>query len=47
MDANTGIRARNQVLIYMDTYIMGKSFLPTTEEKVPEKYFNIKFQGGN
>jgi hypothetical protein len=47
VDANTGIRARNQILIYMDTYIMGKGFLPTTEQVVPEKYYNIKFQGGN
>jgi hypothetical protein len=47
VDANTGVRARNQILIYMDTYIMGKGFLPTTEQVVPEKYYNIKFQGGN
>ncbi|MDR1410782.1 MAG: DUF3798 domain-containing protein [Spirochaetaceae bacterium] len=47
VDANTGVRARNQVLIYMDTYIMGRGYLPTTEQTVPEKYFNIKFQGGN
>ena len=40
-DANTGVRAKNQVLVYMDTYIMGKpgKFLPTTTQKVPEKYF--------
>ncbi|MDR2768003.1 MAG: DUF3798 domain-containing protein [Treponema sp.] len=46
IDANTGIRAKNQVLIYMDTYIMGSpgSFLPTTEQTVPEKYYQIKFQ---
>ena len=44
VDANTGVRARNQILIYMDTYIMGKGFLPTTAQKVPEKYFQIKFQ---
>jgi hypothetical protein len=46
IDANTGVRAKNQVLIYMDTYIMGKGFLPTTAQKVPEKYYNIKFQEG-
>jgi hypothetical protein len=44
VDANTGVRARNQVLIYMDTYIMGKGFLPTTQQTVPEKYYQIKFQ---
>jgi hypothetical protein len=44
IDANTGVRARNQILVYMDTYIMGKGYLPTTEQTIPEKYFNIKFQ---
>jgi hypothetical protein len=43
IDANTGVRSRNYLLIYMDTYIMGKGFLPTTELQVPEKYYNIKF----
>lgn len=43
-DMNTGVRAKNQVLIYMDTYVMGKPgrFLPTTAQKVPEKYYSIK-----
>ena len=44
IDANTGIRARNQILIFMDTYIMGKGFLPSTQQVIPEKYFDIKFQ---
>jgi hypothetical protein len=43
IDANTGVRARNQILVYMDTYILGRGFLPTTEQTVPEKYYNIKF----
>jgi hypothetical protein len=47
VDNNTGVRSRNHLLVYMDTYIMGKGFLPTTEQVVPDKYFNIKFQGGN
>jgi hypothetical protein len=47
IDAATGVRARNQLLIYMDTYIMGKGFLPTTAQKVPDKYYQIKFQPGN
>jgi hypothetical protein len=47
VDANTGIRVRNQILIYMDTYVFGRGYLPTTEQVVPEKYYNIKFQGGN
>ncbi|MDR2597910.1 MAG: DUF3798 domain-containing protein [Treponema sp.] len=45
IDANTGIRARNQILIYMDTYIMGRGFLPTTSQQVPDKYYQIKFTG--
>lgn len=43
VDMGTGVRAKNQVLVYMDTYIFGKGFLPTTKQKVPEKYFQIKF----
>jgi hypothetical protein len=46
IDANTGIRAKNQILIYMDTYIMDNPgrYLPTTEQTVPDKYYQIKFQ---
>jgi hypothetical protein len=46
IDANTGIRARNQLLIYMDTYIMGSPgrYLPSTSQVVPDKYYQIKFQ---
>ncbi|MDR1143883.1 MAG: DUF3798 domain-containing protein [Spirochaetaceae bacterium] len=46
IDANTGIRAKNQTLVYMDTYIMGNPgrYLPTTEQKVEDKYYQIKFQ---
>ncbi|MDR0719813.1 MAG: DUF3798 domain-containing protein [Treponema sp.] len=49
IDANTGVRARNQILIYMDTYIMGNpgKYLPTTNQVVPEKYYQIKFQSQN
>jgi hypothetical protein len=47
VDANTGVRARNYILIYMDTYIMGRGYLSTTEQVVPEKYYNIKLQGDN
>lgn len=43
IDANTGVRANNQILMYMDTYIMGQGYLPTTDLTVPEKYYNIKF----
>jgi hypothetical protein len=44
VDQATGIRAKNQLLVYMDTYILGKGYLPSTEQTVPEKYFQIKFQ---
>ena len=44
VDMGTGVRAKNQILVYMDTYVFGKGFLPTTKQKVPEKYFQIKFQ---
>ena len=44
VDMGTGVRAKNQVLIYMDTYIFGKGFLPTTKQKVPEKYYSIQMK---
>jgi hypothetical protein len=47
VDANTGIRARNHFLVYMDTYIFGQGFLPTTSLTVPEKYYNIKLNRSN
>jgi len=42
-DANTGVRAKNQALVFMDTYILGKGFLSTTEQEIPRKYLNMKF----
>jgi hypothetical protein len=44
VDIGTGVRAKNQILVYMDTYVFGRGFLPTTAQKVPEKYFQIKAQ---
>ncbi|HOX32201.1 MAG TPA: DUF3798 domain-containing protein [Spirochaetales bacterium] len=44
VDVNTGVRAKNHALVYMDTYIFGKGFLPSTAQVVPEKYFTIKNQ---
>jgi hypothetical protein len=45
-DVATGVKAKNQILVYMDTYIMGKpgKFLPTTKQTVPAKYFTITKQ---
>ncbi|MDP2792356.1 MAG: DUF3798 domain-containing protein [Rectinemataceae bacterium] len=42
VDLATGVRAKNQILIYMDTYVFGKGFLPTTKQKVPDKYYSIQ-----
>ena len=42
-DASTGVRAKNQALVFMDTYILGKGFLPTTEQEIAHKYLNMKF----
>jgi len=41
-DMSTGVRAKNQLLVYMDTYVFGKGYLGATNQKVPEKYFTIK-----
>lgn len=43
IDANTGVSAKNHILVYMDTYVFGKGYLPTTKQVVPEKYYNMKF----
>lgn len=39
---DTGVKAKNHVLIYQDTYIMGKGYMNTTDIEVPEKYFSVK-----
>ena len=44
IDANTGVRSENQVLVFMDTYILGKGFLSTTDLEIPQKYLNMKFK---
>ncbi len=44
IDANTGVKAKNHLLVYMDTYVLGKGYLPTTAQVVPEKYYSIKFK---
>jgi len=41
-DMSTGVRSKNELLVYMDTYVFGTGYLGTTTQKVPEKYFNIK-----
>ncbi len=44
VDMGTGVRAKNQVLVFMDTYVFGKGFLPTTKQKVPDKYYKIQMK---
>jgi hypothetical protein len=41
-DMSTGVRAKNELLVYMDTYVFGKGYMGATALKVPEKYFVIK-----
>jgi len=41
-DANTGVRARNHILIYQDTYIFGQGFIGSASVEVPEKFLDIK-----
>jgi len=42
VDMATGTEKKNHVLLYQDTYILGKGYLGMTKETVPEKYKNIK-----
>lgn len=42
VDINTGLELKNNVLIYQDTYILGKGYLGMTSETVPEKYLTLK-----
>jgi hypothetical protein len=44
INATTGEKVANHQLVYMDTYIFGKGYLPTTEQKIDPKYQSIKFQ---
>ncbi|MDV3429485.1 MAG: DUF3798 domain-containing protein [Bacillota bacterium] len=42
VDMATGTEKKNHVLLYQDTYILGKGYLGMTKETVPEKYKKIK-----
>ena len=44
-DLGTGVTKRNLMLVYEDTYILGKGYMGTTSIEVPEKYMKIKFSG--
>ena len=43
-DAATGVRSKNMVTVFMDTYIMGNPgyVLPSTKQKIDPKYTTIK-----
>ena len=41
-DMSTGVKSKNFLLVYMDTYVFGKGYLGATDIKIPEKYFTIK-----
>ncbi len=44
-DLGTGVTKKNMMLIYQDTYILGKGYMKATDVKVPVKYQKIKFSG--
>ena len=41
VDASTGVRLDNFVLLLQDTYIFGKGYIKSAEVEVPEKYLKI------
>ena len=40
-DAGTGVRNKKVVLLYQDTYILGRGYMEATKVEIPEKYFKI------
>ena len=40
-DAGTGVRNKKMVLLYQDTYMLGRGFMGTTSVEVPEKYYSV------
>ena len=41
VDAGTGVRNKKMVLVYQDTYMLGKGFMGATSVEVPEKYYSV------
>jgi len=41
-DLGTGVTKKNLMLVYQDTYIMGRGYMHATSVKVPAKYEKIK-----
>ena len=44
VDANTGVKTENYMLVYQDTYIMGNPgrYMGNAEVEIPEKYYTVK-----
>jgi hypothetical protein len=41
-DAGTGLRSKNDLMLFMDTYVFGKGYLGTTNLKIPEWVYTLK-----
>ena len=41
-DIATGVKKKNHLLMYEDTYVFGLGYLGMTKLTVPEKYFKVK-----
>ena len=41
-NVNTGVVVRNFILVYQDTYVMGKGYMGVTDVEIPEKYYTVK-----
>ncbi|MBP7264667.1 MAG: DUF3798 domain-containing protein [Spirochaetia bacterium] len=41
VNALTGQQASNHMLVYMDTYVFGQGYLPTTAQAIDPKYYEI------
>lgn len=41
-DTGTGVRADNHILLYQDTYMMGKGYMDTPSVEIPEEYYTVK-----
>jgi hypothetical protein len=42
VDLNTGVKKKNHVLVYQDTYVFGTGYLGMADLEVPEKYFDVR-----
>lgn len=42
-DPRSGAKARNHIQYYLDTYIFGKGFMITTDQKIPDSYYRMPF----